>query len=101
MFSNIYKLIKCCFFRATNPVFKNVAQKICDVFPSEVMTTYYKSPIKKKDNPAVKKMSIPSSGKLPTKWRNCMQLWKVENAADSGQPKDVLEPEDKGEGNWK
>lgn len=41
---------------------------IVDEFPSEVSSTYYIPPIKKKDS--ILKKSIPTRGKIITMWRN-------------------------------
>lgn len=48
-------------------------------FPSEVTSTYYTSPIKKKDS--VLKKSIPARGKVISMWRNRLFVnKKLENA---------------------
>lgn len=48
-------------------------------FPSEVSSTYYIPPIKKKDS--VIKKSIPARGKLINQWRNRVSgIKKLENS---------------------
>lgn len=51
-----------------NDIAKYIAQKICEAFPTEVIKTYYISPVKKKDSADNK--SKPSKGKLVSMWRN-------------------------------
>lgn len=51
-----------------NDVAKYVAEKICEAFPTEVVKTYYISPVKKKNTTDNK--SKASKGKLVSMWRN-------------------------------
>lgn len=56
------------FHRLPNDIAKYVAEKICETFPTEVVKTYYISPIKKKN--AIDNKSKASKGKLVSMWRN-------------------------------
>lgn len=51
-----------------NNIAKYTAEKICEAFPTEVIKTYYISPVKKKDSADNK--SKASKGKLVSMWRN-------------------------------
>lgn len=62
---SVYRLL---FYSFGNEVAKRIANKIVAEFPSEVSSTYYISPIKKKDS--VLKKSIPARGKIISMWRN-------------------------------
>lgn len=50
---------------------------IVATFPSEVSSTYYVPPIKKKDS--VLKKSVPARGKIITMWRNCTFNIQIKN----------------------
>lgn len=63
-----------------NSIFKSVGQNICKTFPTETLKTYYKSPVLKKDNAEHK--SIPSTGKIPIKWRNLQAELKINKLTD-------------------
>lgn len=65
---NIIVINSTYFRRFSNDIAKYVAEKICEDFPTEVVKTYYISPIKKKN--AVDNISKASKGKLVSMWRN-------------------------------
>ncbi|KAK0071444.1 hypothetical protein PV325_012923, partial [Microctonus aethiopoides] len=53
---------------ATNTDFEQIAQCIVEIFPTESLKTYYIPPLSKADSRT--KKSVPSSGKVPDKYRN-------------------------------
>lgn len=55
-------------FRLTNEIAETIGNMIVAEFPSEVASTYYIPPIKKKDS--IFKKSIPARGKIISMWRN-------------------------------
>lgn len=61
-------MISIYFYRLPNDLAKYISEQICEFFPTEVIKTYYISPLKKRD--AVDKKCKPSKGKLVSMWRN-------------------------------
>ncbi|KYN04942.1 hypothetical protein ALC62_04175, partial [Cyphomyrmex costatus] len=61
-----------------NEIAEKIARLIVADFPTEVTSTYYVSPIRKKESPI--KKSIPARGKLLNLWRNrTMAIKKLKN----------------------
>lgn len=61
--------------RLSNELAQHIANEIVKTFPTEVSTTYYLPPIKKKDS--IENKSKSSRGKLMSMWRNYTYKNKV------------------------
>uniref|UniRef100_A0A6V7JG71 Uncharacterized protein n=1 Tax=Bracon brevicornis TaxID=1563983 RepID=A0A6V7JG71_9HYME len=60
--------------KLTNECFNTLAKKTVEVFKNERIAVYYQPPIPKSASKS--KKSIPSKGKLPSKYRNMMKKLK-------------------------
>ncbi|KAJ8677793.1 hypothetical protein QAD02_013580 [Eretmocerus hayati] len=75
--------------KADDFIFKNIALRIVEQFPTETIKTYWISPIKKENSK--KGESEPPSGRVPNKWRNFQARLRKDLDYEDHEPEQTIQ----------